>query len=132
MSVTYHLLFFLCIFLHACSARRLSTLHNKLEKKPHFSIKDDEINRFESFPKHLGLMNEGNNRMKTWSVPRKPRKGRSTNQKLLKAMRKDSGALQPKSLASVSWRVPRKKPREKDPGFNLDYSPPKTHPPSHN
>lgn len=33
---------------------------------------------------------------------------------------------------SVSWRVPHKKRGEKQPGFNLDYSPPKTHPPSHN
>lgn len=36
------------------------------------------------------------------------------------------------SLVSVSWRVPRKKPSKKHPGFNSDYSPPKTHPPSHN
>ena len=34
---------------------------------------------------------------------------------------------------SVSWRLPRKKRGiQKQPGFNLDYSPPKTHPPSHN
>jgi activator of HSP90 ATPase len=34
---------------------------------------------------------------------------------------------------SVSWLVPRKKRGiQKQPGFNLDYSPPKTHPPSHN
>ncbi|XP_061996001.1 root meristem growth factor 10 [Rosa rugosa] len=34
---------------------------------------------------------------------------------------------------SVSWRVPRnKRGIQKQPGFNLDYSPPKTHPPSHN
>ena len=37
-----------------------------------------------------------------------------------------------KSRVSVSWRVPHKKRGEKQPGFNLDYSPPKTHPPSHN
>ena len=37
-----------------------------------------------------------------------------------------------KSVVSVSWRVPNKKRGEKQPGFNLDYSPPKTHPPSHN
>ncbi|XP_030491740.2 root meristem growth factor 10 [Cannabis sativa] len=37
-----------------------------------------------------------------------------------------------KSGVSVSWRVPHKKRGEKQPGFNLDYSPPKTHPPSHN
>jgi hypothetical protein len=28
--------------------------------------------------------------------------------------------------------VPQKKRGERHPGFNLDYSPPKTHPPSHN
>ncbi|CAN6562612.1 unnamed protein product [Malus baccata var. baccata] len=37
------------------------------------------------------------------------------------------------SFVSVSWCVPRNKRRvQKQPGFNLDYSPPKTHPPSHN
>lgn len=33
----------------------------------------------------------------------------------------------------VSWKLPEKKRSgEKEPGFNLDYAPPKTHPPSHN
>jgi hypothetical protein len=32
----------------------------------------------------------------------------------------------------VSWKLPQKKRGEKQPGFNLDYAPPKTHPPSHN
>lgn len=36
------------------------------------------------------------------------------------------------SLVSVSWRLPRNKRGGKHPGFNSDYSPPKTHPPSHN
>lgn len=48
---------------------------------------------------------------------------------------KTSGAvkLANKSVASsVSLRVPHRKHGEKHPGFNLDYSPPKTHPPSHN
>ncbi|CAI9764607.1 unnamed protein product [Fraxinus pennsylvanica] len=33
---------------------------------------------------------------------------------------------------SMSWRMPHKKRGQKDPGFNLDYLPPKTHPPVHN
>jgi hypothetical protein len=45
---------------------------------------------------------------------------------------KDSGAAHKESLVSVSWPVPQKKRGETHPGFNLDYSPPKTHPPSHN
>lgn len=47
---------------------------------------------------------------------------------------KTSDNHQTESLVSVPWRVPHDKNRrrEKNPGFNLDYSPPKTHPPSHN
>lgn len=45
---------------------------------------------------------------------------------------KNSGAVEKESLVSVSWPVPQKNRGEKHPGFNLDYSPPKTHPPSHN
>lgn len=34
---------------------------------------------------------------------------------------------------TVTFRVPPKNKRvHQQPGFNLDYSPPKTHPPSHN
>jgi len=60
---------------------------------------------------------------------------RSTNQRVLEGVRKVSAGLQTKSHVSVSsLRVPhnKKKHSEKHPGFNLDYSPPKTHPPSHN
>lgn len=35
-----------------------------------------------------------------------------------------------KSLSMIPWLVPRKGRAE--PGFQLDYAPPKTHPPSHN
>ena len=61
----------------------------------------------------------------------KPKKIRR-NQKTMKVVAKTSGAVQTESLASVPWAVPHKKRSEKNPGFNLDYSPPKTHPPSHN
>ncbi|GAA0160298.1 hypothetical protein LIER_16881 [Lithospermum erythrorhizon] len=38
------------------------------------------------------------------------------------------------SSTNVSWQVPHNKKEEhqQEPGFNLDYSPPKTHPPVHN
>lgn len=42
-----------------------------------------------------------------------------------------SGAVRIPSLVKVSWRVPPKWHRE-NPGFNLDYMGPRTHPPSHN
>jgi len=61
----------------------------------------------------------------------KPRNRRSTSHRVHQ-VKSASGPLQ-KSLVSVSWRVPHnKKPRQKHPGFDLDYSPPKTHPPHHN
>lgn len=35
-------------------------------------------------------------------------------------------------VATVQWRVPHPKKGEAVPGFNMDYLPPKTHPPVHN
>ena len=61
----------------------------------------------------------------------KPKKTRR-NQKTMKVAAKVSSSVQTESLVSVPWAVPHKKRNEKNPGFNLDYSPPKTHPPSHN
>lgn len=43
---------------------------------------------------------------------------------------KVSGAK--RSGERVSWKVPHKKGGQPQPGFNLDYLPPKTHPPVHN
>jgi hypothetical protein len=84
------------------------------------------------------MMNEGS-KMKTWLVnTQKSRKELSTNKKMLKAMRKDSSASETKTLDSVSWSVIHKNPSEKNkaseknPEYDLDYAPPKTHPPHHN
>ncbi|XLR54854.1 hypothetical protein HN51_023019 [Arachis hypogaea] len=149
--ITYLLLLiFLFISLHACNARHLSTLDKKkMEKKPHFSFKnnsgDDEKKVLGSNPKQVN--EEGGNdnkRVKTNRLvssdsdenPNNRNRRRSTkNQRVLKA--KGKGAIKTTnslvSSSSISWRVPHKKPSEKNnPGFNLDYSPPKTHPPSHN
>ncbi|RYR72207.1 hypothetical protein Ahy_A02g006415 isoform A [Arachis hypogaea] len=96
---------------------------------------DDEKKVLGSNPKQVN--EEGGNdnkRVKTNRLvssdsdenPNNRNRRRSTkNQRVLKAKGKAS--------SSISWRVPHKKPSEKNnPGFNLDYSPPKTHPPSHN
>ncbi|GER31218.1 late embryogenesis abundant protein [Striga asiatica] len=45
---------------------------------------------------------------------------------------KFSGSSRKKPRAQVTWRVPHEKRGEKEPGFNLDYLPPKTHPGIHN
>ncbi|MED6172425.1 hypothetical protein PIB30_049958 [Stylosanthes scabra] len=152
--ITYLLLiFFLFIIsLHACDARHLSTLDKKkLEKKPHFSLKissgDDEKKGLDLSPKQVNN-EDGNEDIKVKTTtrllvssdsdqnPNSRNRRRSTkNQRVLKTKGKGAIKTTTKSLASssVSWRVPHKKPSEKNnPGFNLDYSPPKTHPPSHN
>ncbi|KAG5060652.1 hypothetical protein JHK87_001681 [Glycine soja] len=135
MSSTAYLLFFLCISLHACYARHLSPPNKKMEEKSHFSIKSDEKNGLDSSPKQL---NEGHNKTETRLVGDsvKPRNRRSTNHhRVHKATENASGSSLQKSLVSVSWCVPHnnnKKPRQKHSGFDLDYSPPKTHPPHHN
>ncbi|KAL1331267.1 hypothetical protein HN51_048537 [Arachis hypogaea] len=140
--ITYLLLLiFLFISLHACNARHLSTLDKKkMEKKPHFSFKissgDDEKKVLGSNPKQVN--EEGGNdnkKVKTNRLVSSDHRRRSTkNQRVLKT--KGKGAIKTTnslvSSSSISWRVPHKKPSEKNPGFNLDYSPPKTHPPSHN
>lgn len=51
----------------------------------------------------------------------------SDNDDLDEVKRRESEAV-----ASVGWRVPHRKKGEAEPGFNLDYLPPKTHPPVHN
>jgi len=62
----------------------------------------------------------------------KRKETRTSNEKTSKVEGKTPDAVQTESLVSVSWHVPHKEHSEKNPGFNLDYSPPKTHPPSHN
>ncbi|RDX90333.1 hypothetical protein CR513_27821, partial [Mucuna pruriens] len=132
MSTAYLLpLLFLFISLHACYARHLSPFNKNMEEKSHFLVKSDKQNGFDSSSKQL---NEGDSKTETqlFGDSDQPRNRRSTNHRVHKANANASGALK-KSHVSVSWRVPHnEKPSQKHPGFNLDYSPPKTHPPHHN
>ncbi|KAK8570479.1 hypothetical protein V6N13_003156 [Hibiscus sabdariffa] len=108
MSIASHfLVFLLCLSLHACTARPLAALHaeDKHENELHVSTKN----------------NDDTQKLEDADVKFK----RAENEK-----EKNCGASKP--VVSVSWRVPHRKHGEKNPGFNLDYSPPKTHPPSHN
>jgi len=84
------------------------------------------------------MMNE-DRKMKSWLVnTQKSRKELCTNQKVFKAMRKDSGPLESKTVDAVSWPVSRKKSSEinklseKNVELDLDYSAPRTHPPHNN
>ncbi|GMN44693.1 hypothetical protein TIFTF001_013892 [Ficus carica] len=149
MSITNScllLLFLLCLSLHACNSRRLGSIANTPQvKKSLFFIKDDEgktgvdeirvseVKHSRSLSKERG---DDNTPVKT-----KIEEKGTENLKDGKASRDISkrggkgsavASATTKSHVSVSWRVPHKKRGEKQPGFNLDYSPPKTHPPSHN
>ncbi|XP_040992623.1 root meristem growth factor 10 [Juglans microcarpa x Juglans regia] len=140
------LLFLLCLSLHACNARHFRAVDNNLEKKiTHFSNENDEKMGFEYEISALSNVKSSpakqHGEAKRGSIAVNPsndsttdqkRKETTTNQKVPRVEGKTPVSVQTESLASVSWRVPHKKPSEKNPGFNLDYSPPKTHPPSHN
>ncbi|KAL3516957.1 hypothetical protein ACH5RR_023859 [Cinchona calisaya] len=66
----------------------------------------------------------------------KNNKGTRTQQKLVEKkhdqVKDDDHVAQNESLAKVSWKLPHRKRGEQQPGFNLDYAPPKIHPPVHN
>ncbi|EEF50332.1 root meristem growth factor 10 [Ricinus communis] len=141
MSITsFLLLFLLCNSLHACNARPIpaTTDNTNLDKK--FNQNDEKkvsvAEKVESSASGIAkedsivqthLLEDNNQTSKD---------SKAKNKKLMMAKediaRKSSGSVQKESLVSVPWRVPHKKRGDKHPGFNLDYSPPKTHPPSHN
>ncbi|GMI69686.1 hypothetical protein HRI_000637900 [Hibiscus trionum] len=101
------LVFLLCLSLHASTARRIVAVHS--QNQHHVSPKNDS-------------QKSEDTEVKFKTVDVDDEKDKST-----------SGATgTSKPVVSVSWRVPHRKRGQKHPGFNLDYSPPKTHPPSHN
>ncbi|KAJ0054606.1 uncharacterized protein LOC116128083 [Pistacia vera] len=137
MSISYcFLVFLLCLSLHACNARRLG---DTLEKKLHTTNKNDEKKGLDTVPvvpKADSLLTTRGDRIEDHGSGEKSQKSKDTRDAESKISNdgtgKTSGAAKTESLGSVSWRVPHGKRPEKNPGFNSDYSPPKTHPPSHN
>ncbi|XVF33532.1 hypothetical protein REPUB_Repub17cG0176800 [Reevesia pubescens] len=121
--------------MHACCARRLGAVDNKnikLEKKLlHFSIKakSTSLKEIQSIKEEsIEESHADDDTQKLEDIADQVKSKSLQNEK-----EKAPGAVQAnKSLVSVSWRVPHRKRGKKHPGFNLDYSPPKTHPPSHN
>ncbi|KAH7577762.1 hypothetical protein ACOSP7_001218 [Xanthoceras sorbifolium] len=123
MSILYCLLFLFCLSLHACNARPLVAIDKKDEKKG-TGHKLPVLPAKEKSPlsnDQVGALSRGDSINET----RLADKQKKSNEKT-------SGSHQTESLVSVSWQVPRNKRVAKHPGFNSDYSPPKTHPPSHN
>ncbi|KAK2650604.1 hypothetical protein Ddye_018093 [Dipteronia dyeriana] len=129
MSILCCLLFFLCISMHACNARPLVSIDKNDEKKgmdklpvpvkAEFTFSNTDQVRASSRSENVSEMT---------SLANKQKKSKS-NEKT-----KTSGSNQNESLVSVSYQVPRNRNKHavKHPGLNSDYSPPKTHPPSHN
>ncbi|KAF2315384.1 hypothetical protein P3X46_014630 [Hevea brasiliensis] len=119
------LLLLLCLPLHARSARRLASADQNLLKKFHISNQNDE-KKVSVAPMESSSSNERAKAAKEESIP-------ETRSLMSEENAKHSGSTKKESLVSVPWRVPHNKHgAKKHPGFNLDYSPPKTHPPSHN
>ncbi|XP_077242362.1 root meristem growth factor 10 [Tasmannia lanceolata] len=141
MSSLLLIVLLLSLSLHACNARHLGAIHK-------VSIKDSEKMKFdkkliqekpvqllpEEFQKqnHQQINEEGaiNGRLGGSSL-KKTKDMKALPKQIEATSGKFSGVVRIESLVTVSWRIPHDKHGE-HPGFNLDYSPPKTHPPSHN
>ncbi|XAR63200.1 hypothetical protein NMG60_11023057 [Bertholletia excelsa] len=132
------LLFLLCLSFSSSSARPLGAARKEPEKK--FLLpnnKNDEKAsparvsvepRFKPSSSNDLRVANGETTVKQSKVDKDDNQPKGDGEKF----KASSGASQKESLFSVSWRVPHKKRGEKQPGFSLDYSPPKTHPPVHN
>ncbi|XP_054780037.1 root meristem growth factor 10 [Prosopis cineraria] len=142
------LLLFLCFSFQTCNGRRLTSFSNKnIEEKSHFLLKNGSKESVIAVsPKQLITQRNGSEEeeRKTTEImvaeaENKPKLNTRRTRKIrvLKVVKGKTGSVSSskthESHVSVSWSVPPKKKRGyKNPGFNLDYSPPKTHPPSHN
>ncbi|KAJ8900396.1 hypothetical protein K2173_025036 [Erythroxylum novogranatense] len=112
------LLLLLFLSLHACNARRI-------EKR--FQISNQNNRKDASVPSKEEL-SSSNVQVASKTDSRIDQNDRETS----KDSKRKVGAVQKESPVSVPWKVPQNTHREKHPSFNLDYSPPRTHPPSHN
>ncbi|XAR54148.1 hypothetical protein NMG60_11029163 [Bertholletia excelsa] len=131
MSLTYSLLLFLlCLPLHACNARPLGVIGDKLEKRFLLPKNDEKLSPVKipvalkpsSSSRVVGgdLKLIGSKAKKLKAPEAKKPKDHET---------KISGASQTYELpSSVSWNMPHGKRGEEHPGFDLDYLPPRTHP----
>ncbi|KAL9175970.1 hypothetical protein ABFS82_02G147500 [Erythranthe guttata] len=105
-----------CFSFHACNARSFAVVRNETITKKN----EDKLN----IPARVSTKSS-----KEDSRFEKDEAGKNIQAKGNIPVEVSSGATR---VASVSWTVPHKKRGEQEPGFNLDYLPPKTHPPVHN
>ncbi|XP_042489752.1 root meristem growth factor 10-like [Macadamia integrifolia] len=146
------LLPFLLLFLtmHTCKARYLGVIVNESHKQVQFSVKEVEKERLvkTSIASQVMIPNSsaelqtvqieaGNGESiisegKGYPSTQNPKDSRVRHKKVKKKRKgKVTAVSQVESLVSVSWHIDHNK-QKGNPGFNSDYAPPKTHPPSHN
>ncbi|KAI3444722.1 hypothetical protein Pfo_001387 [Paulownia fortunei] len=130
-------------FQYACNARSFGVVHKETAKKlqPSISKKNEKLN-----PARVSIQPDRKSSIPNATKDAKE-ESRFEKEKVNNESDEPGKHIQPKgnpvnisgttqtgseSLASVSWKVPHKKRGEQEPGFNLDYLPPKTHPPVHN
>ncbi|EOY22898.1 hypothetical protein QQP08_011598 [Theobroma cacao] len=137
MSITlsFLLIFFSCLSMHACNARHLRVMDDKAlapHQKLQFSTKaleSVELNRDDQISVREGSSGESHHATATVVKPK-------DSDNLLKETKQNremssSVPVPIKPLVSFSGRVPRKNYDERT-GFFSDYSRPRTRPPSHN
>ncbi|KAG8391621.1 hypothetical protein BUALT_Bualt01G0206400 [Buddleja alternifolia] len=131
MSIIYCVVVaFLCFSFHPCNARSFGVIHKELEEEFQNSIskKNERLNqvRVSEQPDMKSAMPNASTSAKIGSKFGEKSVKRESNEpgKHIDQAKGDQ--------VKVSWRVPHKRKGEQEPGFNLDYLPPKTHPPVHN
>ncbi|KAL2511464.1 Uncharacterized protein Adt_17064 [Abeliophyllum distichum] len=134
-SIVLVLLSLLFFSFHGCRARSFGVFNKEPVEGFHSSIKKNEATSLVWVSIQPDTNSSESNRPKATKIKSK---NMSPENPVVPHSRKSLhkvqvlGTVQTEPAVSVSWRVPHKKRGEEEPGFNLDYLPPKTHPPSHN
>ncbi|KAL0347680.1 UNVERIFIED_CONTAM: hypothetical protein Scaly_1784000 [Sesamum calycinum] len=140
--VSFLLLLILCFSFHACNARILRAAvssdltkefqcssskknEEKLNPGSSSSTKPDGKNLVRDAPRRVLMEVDKMNGGYDHAAGNRHFKGKSDRVK-------GSEGGESESLSSVSRRAAHRKSGGKEPGFNLDYLPPRTHPPVHN
>ncbi|GMH00607.1 hypothetical protein Nepgr_002446 [Nepenthes gracilis] len=145
MSITYSLFIsLLCLSLNITHGARNQRLIDKQpRKRTHLSIKDEEKGTLQTIAVPLinanaTMSNEDTPIRRNRDDHKDPNeKPKYIRPRLMESQHKSQGGLDlimdgKVSGVKVRWRVPHKKRSVPQPDFNLDYAPPKVHPPSHN
>ncbi|XP_022872712.1 uncharacterized protein LOC111391693 [Olea europaea var. sylvestris] len=119
----------LCSSLHACNARNFGVINKEATNRFFFTTENDD--KF-----NLAKVSIKSDVKSSISTAKKETtlKEKKVEEYNLKTSTKKRVIVpgDTQTDQSMSWRMPHKKRGQKDPGFNLDYLPPKTHPPLHN